>query len=59
MKEFIVISHTDGLFIHVEKQFDTQEDAMEYARLACLGDNIKKSYEVFCRLGGTDMFDHE
>lgn len=38
MKKYIVISHSDGLFIHVVAQFDILGDATQFAKLAAIGE---------------------
>lgn len=48
MKQYIIIRHSNGNYDSVDAQFDNLEDAINYAKLASMG-NKGWTYEVFER----------
>ena len=56
MKEFIVVRHSDGYFITVDKQFETIEDARQYIRLAAMGDS-RHQYCIYALSDITNYID--
>ena len=46
MKQYIIIRHSDHYFATIDKEFDNYEDAINYVKLASIGDT-DHTYEVF------------